>query len=166
MDDLAAPFCGKAAVQPFQHQTGLDGDEAAAAGNACGDLREKALQATDHEIQPRTAFVLIIDSRKDRLHAVVRVDILTYDDENAETYESKELYIKEVSRFFKEGRIPARCTVRELIQGIFEASPEENKAVVLGYTNADGEMTIFSGDQDTTEVALNPEDKLIVFSNH
>lgn len=93
-------------------------------------------------------------------------DILTYDDENAETYESKELYIKEVSRFFKEGRIPARCTVRELIQGIFEASPEENKAVVLGYTNADGEMTIFSGDQDTTEVALNPEDKLIVFSNH
>lgn len=56
--------------------------------------------------------------------------------------------------------------MRELIQGIFEASPEENKAVVLGYTNADGEMTIFSGDQDTTEVALNPEDKLIVFSNH
>ena len=32
MDDLAAPFHGKAAVQPFQHQTGLDGDEAAAAG--------------------------------------------------------------------------------------------------------------------------------------
>lgn len=93
-------------------------------------------------------------------------DILTYDDENAETYESKELYIKEVGRFFEEGCIPVRCTVRELIQGIFEASPEENKAVVLGYTNADGKMTIFSGDQDTTEVALKPEDKLIVFSNH
>ena len=75
MDDLAAPFCGKAAVQPFQHQTGLDGDEAAAAGNAGGDLREKALQATDHEIQPRAALVLIVDSRKDRLHAVVGVDI-------------------------------------------------------------------------------------------
>ena len=75
MDDLAAPFCGKAAVQPFQHQTGLDGDEAAAAGNACGDLRKESIQTANHEIQPRTAFVLIVDSRKDCLHAVVRVDI-------------------------------------------------------------------------------------------
>ena len=62
-------------MQPFQHQTGLDGDEAAAAGNAGGDLREELIQPTDHEIQPRAALVLIVDSRKDRLHAVVGVDI-------------------------------------------------------------------------------------------
>ena len=71
MDDLAAPFRGKAAAHSFKHQAGLDGDEAAAAGNAGGDLREKALQVTDHEIQPRAAFILIVDGGKDRLHAVV-----------------------------------------------------------------------------------------------
>lgn len=93
-------------------------------------------------------------------------DILTYDDEDAETYESKELYVKEVDLFFQKGCIPARCTARELIQGVFEASPEENKAIVLGYTSADGKMTIFSGDQDSVEVQLAPKDKLIIFSNH
>ena len=75
MDDLAAPFRGKAAIQPFEHQTWFDGDEAAAAGNARRDLREEAIQTADHEIQPRAAFILIVDSRKDRLHAVVGVDI-------------------------------------------------------------------------------------------
>ena len=75
MDDLAAPFRGKAAIQSFQHQTWFDGDEAAATGNACGDLRKEAIQTADHEIQPRTAFIHVIDGRKDRLHAVVRVDI-------------------------------------------------------------------------------------------
>ena len=75
MDDLAAPFSGEAAIQPFEHQTWFNRDEAAAAGNAGGDLREEAIQTADHEIQPRAALVLIVDSRKDRLHAVVGVDI-------------------------------------------------------------------------------------------
>ena len=75
MDDLVAPFRGKAAVQPFKHQGGLDGDEAAAAGNAGGDLRKEAIQTADHEIQPRAAFILIVDGRKDCFHAVVRVNI-------------------------------------------------------------------------------------------
>lgn len=75
MDDLAVPFRGKAAVHSFQHQAGLDGDKAAAAGNACGDLREEAIQTADYEIQPRAALVLIVDSREDCLHAVVGVDI-------------------------------------------------------------------------------------------
>ena len=74
MDDLAAPSRGKAAVHSFQHQAGLDGDKAAAAGNARGDLREEAIQTADHKIQARAALVLIVDSRKDRLHAVVGVD--------------------------------------------------------------------------------------------
>ena len=75
MDDLAAPFRREAAVQPFQHQTGLDGDETTAARNAGGNLREEAIQTADHEIQPRTAFVLIVDGRKDSFHAVVGMDI-------------------------------------------------------------------------------------------
>lgn len=93
-------------------------------------------------------------------------DILTYDDESADTYESKELYIKEVDRFFKDGEIPHRCTARELILGVFEASPDNNKAIVLGYTSPGGKMIIFSGDQDDIEVELRPKDKLIIFSNH
>ena len=75
MDDLVAPSRGKAAVHSFKHQAGLDGDKAAAAGNAYGDLREEAIQTADHEIQPRAALVLIVDGGKDRFHAVVRVDI-------------------------------------------------------------------------------------------
>jgi hypothetical protein len=93
-------------------------------------------------------------------------DILTYDEENCETYESKELYIKEVNKFFKEGAIPCRCTARELILGVYKASPENNKAIVLGYTSPGGKMTIFSGDQNNIEVELQPKDKLIIFSNH
>ena len=75
MDDLAAPFRGEAAIQPFEHQTRFNGDEAAAAGNAGGDLREETVQPADHEIQPCAALVLIVDSGKDRLHAVMGVDI-------------------------------------------------------------------------------------------
>lgn len=93
-------------------------------------------------------------------------DILTYDEENSETYESKELYIKEVDRFFKNGAIPARCTARELILGVYKASPDNNKAIVLGYTSPGGKMTIFAGDQDAVVVELKPKDKLIIFSNH
>lgn len=93
-------------------------------------------------------------------------DILTYDDESATTYESKELYIKEVSQFFRKGEIPQRCTARELILGVFKASPDNNKAIVLGYTSPGGKMVIFSGDQNSLEVELTPKDKLIIFSNH
>ena len=93
-------------------------------------------------------------------------DILTYDTENAETYESKELYIKEVERFFSEDQLPLRCTARELIQCTFDASPENNKAIVLGYTSPGGKMVIFAGDQEQIDVELRPKDKLIIFSNH
>lgn len=93
-------------------------------------------------------------------------DILTYDEEGAIEFESKELYIKEVDQFFKIGEIPPRCTARELIWGVFKASPENNKAIVLGYTSPGGKMVLFAGDQDNIEVELTPKDKLIVFSNH
>ena len=93
-------------------------------------------------------------------------DILTYDGEDSDTYESKELYIKEADQFFREGAIPKRCTARELILGVYKASPDRNKAIVLGYTSPGGKMVIFSGDQSRHEVELQPKDKLIIFSNH
>ena len=91
-------------------------------------------------------------------------DILTYDEENAEEFESKELYIKEVSHFFSE--LPAPCTAAELIRATFDASPEDNKAIVLGYTAPGGKMVLFSGDQRDKQVKLTQRDKLIIFSNH
>ena len=93
-------------------------------------------------------------------------DILTYDREGAEAFSSKELYIKEAARFFRDGVLPPRCTARELILGVFRASPENNRAIVLGYCSPGGRMRIFSGDQSAIEVELQPKDKLIVFSSH
>lgn len=93
-------------------------------------------------------------------------DILTYDEAGATSFESKELYIKEVDRFFEKDNIPAKCSARELIWGVFESSPQNNKEIVLGYTSPGGRMTIFSGNQDDIQVELHPKDKLIVFSNH
>ena len=93
-------------------------------------------------------------------------DILTYDEEDSDNFESKELYIKEVDRFFENGSIPPACTARELILGVYKASPENNKAIVLGYTSPGRGMTIFAGDQNDFLVELRPKDKLIIFSNH
>ncbi len=96
-------------------------------------------------------------------------DILTYDDEDADSYESKELYIKEVSRFFGDGTktaIPDVCSAAELIRAVYEASPADNRAIVIGYTSPGGKTTIFSGDQRNITVRLTDKDKLIIFSNH
>ncbi len=93
-------------------------------------------------------------------------DILTYDEEGVEEFVSKELYIKEVERFFADGELPPRCTARELVWSVFEASPDNNKAILVGYTSPGGKMVIFSGDQNKIEVELKPRDKLIVYSNH
>ncbi len=91
-------------------------------------------------------------------------DILTYDEAGAENYSSKELYIKKVSRFFDE--VPGSCTAAQLIRAVFDATPEDNKAIVIGYVNARGETVIFSGDQNGIALTLTPQDKLIIFSNH
>ena len=91
-------------------------------------------------------------------------DILTYDEEGSDTYTSKELYIKEVNRFFDE--VPAPCTAAELIRAVFDATPMENKAIVIGYTSPGGKTVIFSGDQRKIDVHLTDKDKLIIYSNH
>lgn len=98
-------------------------------------------------------------------------DILTYDEEDSDKYESKEVYTKKVSRFFD--RLPEECTAGELIRAVYDASVDEslppeklNPTVVLGYVKPDGEMILFDGDQYATKVHLEEKDKIIVFSNH
>ena len=102
-------------------------------------------------------------SEKESLYEFYK-DILTYDELGAESYDSKELYIKKVSRFFDE--IPAPCKASELIRAVYDATPEDNKAIVLGYVKPGGEMVIFSGKQTERNVELGEKDKLIIFSNH
>lgn len=102
-------------------------------------------------------------------------DILTYDAEGATSFESKELYIKDVKDFYAkptaDGKglitvLPEKTTAAELIRATYDASPENNKAVVIGYASPGGKMTLFEGDQREIEVSLTARDKLIVFSNH
>jgi len=102
-------------------------------------------------------------SRKESLYEFYR-DILTYDDADVTEYNSKELYIKKVNRFFEE--TPAPCSAAELIRAVYEMTPEENKAIVIGYIRPGGQMTLFSGCQYEMQVELRDTDKLIVFSNH
>lgn len=97
-------------------------------------------------------------------------DILSYDSADASVYESKEVYIKKVSRFFDE--TPAPCKASELVRAIFAASSDEslppekrNPAILLGYVT-DKKVVLFEGDQDKIDVTLSPKDKLILFSAH
>ena len=98
-------------------------------------------------------------------------DILTYDDDTSDGYDSKEIYTKKVSELFET--IPKRASAAELIRAIYVASidkelPEEkrNPTIAIGYINKDDGMVLFGGDQEKTEVDLQSEDLLVVFSNH
>ncbi len=93
-------------------------------------------------------------------------DILTYDEEGANTFNSKELYAKEARLLFKDGKIPPKCTAGELIRSVYKASPSDNKMIVIGYARPGEDLVLFAGDQYAIEVELTGEDKLIVFSNH
>ena len=98
-------------------------------------------------------------------------DILTYDDADSEEYDSKEIYVKKVGRFFEE--LPPPCTAEQFIREIFYASTDEsipkekrNPNIPLGYVKPGGRVVLFSGDQSQMTVQLEPRDKIIVFSNH
>ncbi len=97
-------------------------------------------------------------------------DILRYDDDNS-SFQSKELYIKEARKFFRS--IPPKCKVYDLVRAVYNAMydesmpPEErNHTILLGYVKPTGEIHLFGGDQQNTEVELSKNDKLIVFTNH
>jgi len=91
-------------------------------------------------------------------------DILIYDDADANSFDSMELYVKPVDEFFEE--LPEPCSAAQLIRAVYEAGPEDNKSIVLGYVEHSGNMVIFSGDHSSIHVALKPDDKIILFSNH
>lgn len=91
-------------------------------------------------------------------------DILTYDTQDAEEYDSKEMYIKKACDFFEE--IPPKCTAFDLIRGVFNDGPQNNKSLLLGYIRNETERVLFVGNQHDIDVELNENDKLIIFSNH
>ena len=97
-------------------------------------------------------------------------DILSYDDENTEEYDSKEVYVKKVSRYFDE--IPKATTADQLIRAVYNASIDEermgksNPTIVLGYVKPGGIIKIFGGDLTQIKVELTEKDKLVLFSVH
>lgn len=99
------------------------------------------------------------------------IDILTYDEEDTETFASKEVYIKKVRRFFEE--LPKKTTADQFVRAVYNASVDDsipikkqNPTIVLGYVKPGGKMVLFGGDQSEIEVDLDINDKLIMFSNH
>lgn len=61
---------------------------------------------------------------------------------------------------------PKPCTAHQLIRAIYHATPEENKAILLGYVQQDGSMHLFEGDLTRIPCTLTEQDKLVIFSNH
>ncbi len=103
-------------------------------------------------------------------------DILSYDEvsnvsDDEKTFDSKEIYIKKVSRYFNE--IPEKCTADELIRAVLNATTSEkfpeserDAVMVLGYVKPDLSMVIFGGDQRNITVELERDDKIILFASH
>lgn len=98
-------------------------------------------------------------------------DILTYDTDVSEGYQSKEIYTKKINRFFNS--TPKKCTADELIRAVYKASADKslpvekyNPTVVLGYVKQGENVVLFNGNQSSIKVELGENDKLIVFSNH
>lgn len=100
-------------------------------------------------------------------------DILTYDDEEDAdgVYDSKEIYIKKVSRFFDE--VPKPTTADQFVRAVYNGSiddsipkDKQNPTIVLGYVRDETQMVLFSDDQADIKVELTSDDKLIMFSNH
>jgi len=97
-------------------------------------------------------------------------DILSYDEDTADGYSSKEVYIKKVRRYFDE--IPKATTADHLIRAIYNASIDEarmgtaNPTIALGYVKPGGRIHIFGGNLSEIHVQLEERDKLILFSAH
>ncbi len=100
-------------------------------------------------------------------------DILTYDTEEIKEdgkYESKEIYVKKVTRYFDS--IPEKTTADKLVRAVYEASIDPvrsfsvNPTIVLGYVKPGGRVNIFGGNLSEIPVELSEGDKLIMFSAH
>lgn len=97
-------------------------------------------------------------------------DIMDYDDMNSAHYDGIEIYIKKAGEYFSE--LPPKNTpVDTVIRSVYEASrgfwgSDLDFAMLLGYIDTRGRVTLFGGARDRQTVTLTAEDKLIVFSNH
>ena len=94
-------------------------------------------------------------------------DILTYDTDISDGFDSKEIYTKRVSKLMN--RLPGKCSARELIYSVYQASiknGEDNPTVVLGYISKITGVTLFGNNLDEFDVDLKDDDFLIVYSNH
>ena len=97
-------------------------------------------------------------------------DIMDYDDMETAVYDGIEIYIKKAGEYFSE--LPPKNTpVDTVIRSVYEASrrfwgSELDFAMLLGYIDTRGKVTLFGGARDQQTVTLTAEDKLIVFSNH
>lgn len=98
-------------------------------------------------------------------------DILTYDTDTSDGYESKEVYTKKVTRMFNS--LPEETSAEELIRAIYLASTDEalekekrNPTLAIGYVKPGGRMIIFGDKQAATRVKLEKDDKMIVYSTH
>lgn len=91
-------------------------------------------------------------------------DLLTYDTDGTQVYESKEIYLRPASQFFQI--LPPPCTANDLIRSVYYASPKENPCIILGIIDSSKKMTLFQGDQRKIPVSLSPDDKLIIYCNH
>ena len=97
-------------------------------------------------------------------------EIFTYDSGSDDCYDSKEIYVKKVSTFFKE--IPPKCSERDLIYSVWKASidgsipnSKRSPTVPLGYVTREGNVYLFNSDNNDM-IQLDSGDKLIVYSNH
>ena len=98
-------------------------------------------------------------------------EILTYDEEGAESFDSKEVYIKKASAFFDE--IPPECSPRDLVYSGWKASidqsvpkDKQSPTILLGYVKREGNVVLFNSDDTIEKVKLDSKDKLIVYTNH
>ena len=102
-------------------------------------------------------------SEKEALYYFL-ADILTYDRMDEMATGSKEIYVKRVKGFFHT--MPAPATARQLIRAIYDASPANNRSILIGYITAEHQLTLFSGDQRNYHLQFKPDDYLVLFSNH
>lgn len=97
-------------------------------------------------------------------------DILSYDEAGAQSYTSKEVYVKKVSRYFET--LPAATNAAQFVRAVYEASLDEtaagfvNPTIALGYIKPGGKLVLFGGDLNQVPVNLEPRDKVILFSAH
>ena len=98
-------------------------------------------------------------------------EILTYDDADAEVFDSEEIYIKEADTFFDE--LPPECSPRDLVYSVWKASTdpsipkaEQTPTIILGYVKREGNVCLFNSVDSPETVKLDKGDKLIVFANH